>query len=49
MAVTFTPRITRKERANQRAYPFDWFGIKPPRDLPQTKPSSENYCSGKSW
>ena len=34
MAVTFTPRITWKERANQLAYPFDWFGIKPPRDLP---------------
>jgi hypothetical protein len=33
MAVTFTPRITWKERANQLAYPFDWFGIKPPRDL----------------
>jgi hypothetical protein len=34
MAVTFTPRIMWKERANQLAYPFDWFGIKPPRDLP---------------
>src|SRR5260370_7326483 len=34
MAVTFPPGITWKERANQLAYPFDWFGIKPPRDLP---------------
>jgi hypothetical protein len=34
MAVTFTPRITWKEGANQLAYPFDWFGITPPRDLP---------------
>jgi hypothetical protein len=34
MAVTFTPRITWNERANQLAYPFEWFGIKPPRDLP---------------